>query len=90
MQRPTATRNSVALRYADFATLTDALDYAAQGDTGANFYNGRGELTTSLPYASLRTDAHAVARRLHGMGLERGERVFGERRQVVGTIRHAL
>ena len=35
-----------------FPTLTEALDYAAQGQTGFNYYNGRGELTTVLSYAS--------------------------------------
>jgi len=42
------------LRSADFKTLAEALDYAAQGETGFNFYDGRGALTARLPYRELR------------------------------------
>ncbi|EAR22571.1 acyl-CoA synthase [Nitrococcus mobilis Nb-231] len=51
------------------------MDYAAQGVTGYNFYDGRGRLRAALPYAELRQRAQATAKRLHGLGLKRGERV---------------
>ena len=69
----TPTRSGIDLRCADFSTLTEALDYAAQGGTGFNFYDGRGELTTSLPYRVLRDRAIALAKRLRPLG--RGNRV---------------
>jgi fatty-acyl-CoA synthase len=71
----TPTLHDLPFRAADFATLTAALDYAAQGQTGANFYTGRGELYATLPYAKLRTEAHVLARKLLGMGLQKGDRV---------------
>ncbi|MCJ7434570.1 MAG: SIR2 family protein, partial [Anaerolineales bacterium] len=37
---PTPTENELDLRMADFSCLADALDYAAQGETGCNFYRG--------------------------------------------------
>src|SRR5690348_18157387 len=61
------------LRLAVFSTLTEALDYAAQGATGFNYYNGRGDLTAVLPYTELREKARALASRLQGLG--RGARV---------------
>jgi fatty-acyl-CoA synthase len=70
---PTPTVSGIELRRAEFATLTDALDYAARGLTGFNYYNGRGELTTTLSYSELREKARALARRLQGLG--RGARV---------------
>lgn len=51
------------------------MDYAAQGVTGYNFYDGRGRLQAALPYAELRQRARATAKRLHGLGLKGGERV---------------
>jgi len=71
----TPTLHNLPFRAADFATLADALDYAAQGNTGANFYTGRGQLYASLPYAELRKEARVLARKLLGMGLQKGERV---------------
>ena len=71
----TPTENNLPLRPGDFATLADALDYAAGGRTGANFYNGRGQLEAVLPYAVLREDAVDIARQLLGLNLERGSRV---------------
>jgi fatty-acyl-CoA synthase len=71
----TPTVHKLPFRAADFATLADALDYAAQGDTGANFYTGRGDLYASLPYAELQKQARVLARKLLGMGLEKGDRV---------------
>ncbi|MEE9423663.1 MAG: hypothetical protein V3V18_01635, partial [Methylococcales bacterium] len=50
----TPTLHKLPFRAADFATLPDALDYAAQGETGANFYTGRGELYASMPFTELR------------------------------------
>jgi len=73
--KPTPTENRLALRPADFSTLTEALDYAAQGETGLNFYTGADKLCAVLPYAELREQARALARRLHGFRLERGARV---------------
>jgi fatty-acyl-CoA synthase len=71
----TPTLHNLPFRAADFATLVDALDYAAQGDTGANFYTGRGQLYAVMPYAELREQAAVLARKLLGMGLEKGDRV---------------
>ena len=38
----TPTRGALPRRFGDFPTLPDALDYAADGETGLNFYNGKG------------------------------------------------
>ena len=67
--------NSLPLRRADFASLADALDYAALGETGANFYSGSGKLATVVPYRTLRVQALALARRLLSIPLPRGARV---------------
>ncbi len=76
MTEPTPTHHAgLAKRLADFGTIAEALDYAAQGPTGLNFYSGKGVLTEILPYAALRTQAIALARRLLGTGLKPGERV---------------
>lgn len=74
---PTPTRNaSLPFRRGGFANLCEALDYAADGDTGLNFFEARGRLLASLPYRELKTQAHAFARRLIGAGIARGERLL--------------
>jgi len=72
---PTPTVSSMPLRPADFATLSEALDYAALGDAGANFYRGRCQLAVVLPYRTLREQSLLLAQRLVGLGLKRGARV---------------
>lgn len=72
---PTPTLNSQPLRRADFANLAEALDYAAQGSTGANFYAGNGKLAVVLPYRVLREQSLLLARRLLALDVERGARV---------------
>ncbi len=62
-------------RHADFGTIAAALDYAAQGPTGLNFYSGKGELSEVLSYATLRQQAIHLARRMLGAGLVPGDRV---------------
>lgn len=71
----TPTNNNLPLRAAEFSTLVEALDYAAQGVTGFNFYNARGQLYCALPYSELRADAIALAQRLLGTGVQRGDRL---------------
>lgn len=73
--KPTPTEHNLARRHADFSTLAEALDYAAKGETGCNFYTGKGELFAVLPYRELREQALEIAYRLHGLGLKRGDRV---------------
>ena len=75
LNSPTPRLNSQPFRPGDFSHLAAALDYAAQGETGANFYTGRGELYAAVSYAQLREEAVSIARRLIGAGLERGDRV---------------
>ena len=72
---PTPTTHRLAPRAADFSTLAEALDYAALGNTGANFFSGRGELQTRLTYAELRESALTLARKLLGLDLEKGARI---------------
>lgn len=62
-------------RPADFDTLTQALDYAAQQQTGLGFYSGKGELLETLLYCDLRDQARSIARRMRAAGLGVGERV---------------
>ncbi len=71
---PTPTINTVPLRRADFSSLAEALDYAANGVTGANFYAG-GKLATALPYRTLRAQAMELAQRLATLELPRGARL---------------
>lgn len=71
----TPTHCPLPRRFADFATLTDAIDYAAQGERGTNFYNARGHLLAVLPYSQLRREAIDLARRMIGFGVKPGDRV---------------
>ncbi len=72
---PTPTRNTLAQQLAGFDTLTNALEYAAQGITGYNFYDAKGNLRSVLSYNLLRQNARALAQRLSGLNLARGSRV---------------
>ncbi|MXO58935.1 fatty acyl-AMP ligase [Altererythrobacter salegens] len=72
---PTPNRCALPRRFSDFATFGDALDYAAQGSRGLNFHDARGKLTRVYPYAELREDALAMARRLVAKGVKPGERI---------------
>lgn len=74
--RPTPRLNhDLAQRAGDFTSLPEALDYAARGITGFNFYSPRGRLEHVLTYAALRDRALVTARRLLSLGLQRGDRV---------------
>ncbi len=74
-QHPTPTGDSLARRFSDFATLGEALDYAAQGARGLNFHDPRGQLARAYTYCELRDDAQMAARRLIGAGIGVGDRV---------------
>jgi fatty-acyl-CoA synthase len=72
---PTPTNSGrLPLRLEVFPTLTAALDYAAEGDAGCNFYNLRGALSSVLTYAALKSRAEALARRLSAR-FARGARI---------------
>jgi fatty-acyl-CoA synthase len=75
MNTPTPSKSGIPLRLAGFSTLGEALDYAATGDTGINFYSARKGLEDSLPYSELRQRALDLGKRLLGCGLKPGDRV---------------
>ncbi len=58
-----------------YDTLTAALDYAATGSTGFNFFDARATLVRAYPYAALAADAREQARGLLGLGLKSGDRI---------------
>ncbi|MEL6825046.1 MAG: fatty acyl-AMP ligase [Pseudomonadota bacterium] len=64
MQVRTPNANSIEFNCGGFETLSEALDYAAKGVTGLNFYSVRGELESALTYHELRTRAIEMAARL--------------------------
>lgn len=73
--QPTPTEDSLPRRLADFATLGDALDYAAQGARGLNFHDARGTLVRPYPFREMREDALAQARRLIAAGVKPQDRI---------------
>jgi fatty-acyl-CoA synthase len=72
---PTATEDTLPRRFSDFATLGEALDYAALSARGLNFHDARGQLARPYPYSELRQDALAAAQRFIGAGIVTGDRV---------------
>jgi fatty-acyl-CoA synthase len=73
--QPTPVNTKLPIKSDGFANLADALDYAANGDSGFNFYDHKGQLDSVLSYRELREGAIALARRLLGLGLKHGDRV---------------
>jgi fatty-acyl-CoA synthase len=71
----TPTLDTWPRRLADFATIGDALDYAAQGRRGLNFHDARGTLALAYTYAELREDSLDHARRFTALGIEPGDRI---------------
>lgn len=72
---PTPTNRGIPYNPVKFRSFSEALDYAAEGATGVNFFSGRGVLTESLTYATLREESLDVAQKLIAAGLRSGDRV---------------
>ena len=73
--KPTELNKSLGLINATFGTLVEALEYASAGETGCNFYDGRGELYATLSYTELKAEAKLLASKLLSLSLKRGARV---------------
>jgi len=75
--KPTlTTTDNFEIRMADFKTLSDALDYAAQSECGLNFYDSRAALTHVLTYSDLRKKAKNLAKHLLSHpNIYRGDRI---------------
>lgn len=72
---PTPTECAQPRRFSDFATVGEALDYAASGTRGLNFHDPRGKLVRPYPYSELKTDALATAYRLIAAGVKPEDRI---------------
>lgn len=68
---PTTNKN-LPHRVADFATIAEALDYAAQGETGITIYDSKGEPEVACSYRHLREQALDMARKLQSLNVTRG------------------
>jgi fatty-acyl-CoA synthase len=73
--KPTPTQDVLPRRYSDFATLGEALDYAAGGQRGLNFHDMRGTLARAYPFSELRSDALDMAYRLISHGVKPQDRI---------------
>lgn len=73
--RPTPTNLNLPLRTTGYGSLTEALEYAACGESGFNFYGHSGQLEHVLSYRQLLEDARILARKLNSLGCARGSRV---------------
>jgi fatty-acyl-CoA synthase len=71
----TPTLDKLPRRLADFATIGEALDYAATGRRGLNFHDTRGVLALAYSFAELREDALVAARRFIALGIKPGDRI---------------
>ena len=73
--KPTATSDALPQRRSDFATLGDALDYAAQGQKGFNFHDARADLVRAYPFSELAADARRHAAHFIAEGVKPGDRI---------------
>jgi fatty-acyl-CoA synthase len=72
---PTPLLSGIPFVSGRFETLTEALDYAATGATGFNFYDARANLVRTYPFTALAADARRDALRLMAHGVKPGDRV---------------
>jgi fatty-acyl-CoA synthase len=72
---PTPLLSGIPFVSGRYETLTEALDYAATGATGFNFYDARANLVRVYPFAELAADARRDALRLIAKGVQPGDRV---------------
>ena len=72
---PTPSEDGRPRRFSDFDTLSDALNFAADGACGLNFHDPRGTLVRAYPYRELRDDARDMAARLVDYGIKPEDRV---------------
>lgn len=86
---PAPTLSEIALRRGGFVSIADALDYAARGKTGTNFYSSKGVLTHACSYKELRQQSLSVAAQLLDMGVEPGEFV-GIIAETTQSFQHAF
>jgi len=70
-----STNRNLPFVVSEFDTLVEGLDYAAKGETGCNFFTGKGDLQSVLTYRELREQAVTLAQRFDRAGLQRGARV---------------
>ncbi|MGB3753375.1 MAG: fatty acyl-AMP ligase [Parerythrobacter sp.] len=73
--QPTPNDCPLPRRRSDFATFSDAIDYAARSEKGMNFHDMRGTLERVYTFAELRSDALVTARRLVAAGIGKEDRV---------------
>jgi len=73
--KPTATSDALPQRRSNFATLGDALDYAAQGQKGFNFHDARADLVRAYPFSELAADARRHAAHFIAEGVQPGDRI---------------
>ena len=72
--RPTPKQSGIPLKVDGFATVVEALEYAATGVTGLNFFDLRGDVSAVLPYSLLAKEARALGCKLMSR-FPRGERI---------------
>ncbi len=71
----TPTESGIPIKHATFENLAEALEYAAKGRTGYNFFGPRGRLKEPLPYARLREEAIKLAKKLLSLNFPRGSKI---------------
>ena len=76
LQATPTTSPGLATRRSDFDTICEALDYAARGDTGFNFFTAKGDLAQVLTYRELRERARDFAQGLVRFGFAKGDRLL--------------
>lgn len=62
-------------RTGDFPTMIAALEYAAKGQRGFNFYDARGDLTEVLTFQNLMIGSQEIGRKISASSIDRGDRV---------------
>lgn len=62
-------------RLADFPTMIEALEYAAKGCRGFNFFDARGDLVEVLTFQNLKTRAQDIGRKISASSIDPGERI---------------
>ncbi|MFM2411424.1 MAG: hypothetical protein RL481_2252, partial [Pseudomonadota bacterium] len=72
---PTPTVDDLPRCFSDFATLGEALDYAAKGQRGVNFHDMRGALSRAYTFTEMRSDALDMAYRLISHGVKPQDRI---------------